>query len=137
MVKLERASPIVEVAKENVTTIPAKIPKIEINCSPTFKALDKQYDDTFGYTQRYMDLKYIPSRVHADFLGSKSDWHLDLLQPAISSNNVELSQTWLEEKSDDRIFNDVQSDEDNCFVWCEVSCVYQRALPQVVYEVIA
>lgn len=114
-----------------------KISKIEINCSPTFKALDKQYDDTFGYTQRYMDLKYIPSRVHADFLGSKSDWHLDLLQPAISSNDVELSQTWLEEKSDDRIFNDVQSDEDNCFVWCEVSCVYQRALPQVVYEVIA
>lgn len=114
-----------------------KISKIEVNCSPTFKALPKQYDDTFGYTQRYMDLKYIPSRVHADFLGSKADWHLDLLQPAISSNEVELSQSWLEEKSDDRIFNDVQSDEDNCFVWCEVSCVYQRALPQVVYEVIA
>lgn len=114
-----------------------KISKIEVNCSPTFKALPTQYDDAYGYTQRYMDLKYIPSRVHADFLGAKSDWHLDLLEPPISSNNVELSQTWLEEKSDDRIFNDVQSDEDNCFVWCEVSCVYQRALPQVVYEVIA
>lgn len=114
-----------------------KISKIEVNCSPTFKALPTSYDDTFGYTQRYMDLKYIPSRVHADFLGAKADWHLDLLQPAISSNNVVLSQSWLEEKSDDRIFNDVQSNEDNCFVWAQVDCVYQRALPQVVYEVIA
>ena len=95
------------------------------------------FDEIFGYTPRYMDLKFIPSHVHGDFLGSMSDWHLDLLHSAINTNSVELSQTWLEEVEDDRIFSQTYEDANNCFIWCECRCVYQRALPAVSYEVIA
>ncbi len=94
------------------------------------------YDEVFGYTPRYMDLKFIPSHVHGDFLGSLSDWHLDLIQSPINDKSVELSHAWLEERSSDRIFSEVYDDSSNCFIWSECRCVYQRALPSVSYEVI-
>lgn len=91
----------------------------------------------FGYTQRYMDLKYIDSQVHSDFLGSMSHWHLDCIQPAIGNKTLKLSHDFLEESSDERIFNDTSDDYDNCLIWCECDCVFQRALPSIVREVIA
>ena len=113
-----------------------KINKIEVSAMPTLLGLEPTYDDTFGYTQRYMDLKYIEDKVHSDFLGAKSDWHLDLMQKPFNVNDVELSQAWLEEREDDRIFTDTYENENNCFIWTEVDCSYQRALPSIVREVI-
>lgn len=109
-----------------------KVTKIEADAMPTYLSLSAQYSDVLGYAPRYMDLKYVSSHVHADFLGSKSDWHLDILQSPISSNDVELSQQWLEERADDdRIFTDLYDKECVCDVWVHVDCVYQRALPAV------
>lgn len=99
--------------------------------------VENWYDEIFGYTPRYMDLKFIPSHVHADFLGNLSDWHLDLIQSPINDKSVELSQAWLEERSSNRVFSEVYEDSNNCFIWSECRCVYQRALPAVSYEVIA
>lgn len=109
----------------------------EVSVMPTYLTYEKKYDSVFGYTQRYMDLKFIPSKVHGDFLGSLSDWHLDLIQPAIGSNTIKLSQNWLEERSDDRIFAEVFDDTSVCKIWCECRCSFVRALPAVVYDVIA
>lgn len=115
------------------------VTKKEICAAPILKGSSSSsswYDEIFGYTPRYMDLKYIPSSVHGDFLGSLSDWHLDLIQSPINDLSVELSQAWLEENSTDRIFSEIYDDSSNCFIWCECRCVYQRALPAISYEVI-
>lgn len=110
----------------------------EVSCMPMSLAGDTdEYEQVFGYTQRYMDLKYMPNRVHADFLGAMSDWHLDLMQPAIATNLPVLSQKFLEEETTDRIFAEVNDDENNCFLWVEADVVYSRCLPAIVRNVIA
>lgn len=115
-----------------------RIDKYEICCAPIVPKLDPHFNSLFGYVQRYLHLKYIPSSVHGDFLGSKSDWHLDLLQPAIQvKDDIQLTQQWLEERDDDRIFTDIYDDESNCVIWCECDGTFRRALPVAQYEVLA
>lgn len=113
------------------------VTKKEVSAAIPYLGYSGAFDDIFGYTPRYMDLKFIPSHVHGDFLGSMSDWHLDLLHSVINTNKVELSQHWLQEVEDDRIFAETYEDSSDCFIWSECSCVYQRALPARSYDVIA
>lgn len=113
------------------------VTKKEVSAAIPYLGYNGAFDDIFGYTPRYMDLKFIPSHVHGDFLGSMSDWHLDLLHSVINTNKVELSQQWLQEVEDDRIFAETYEDSSDCFIWSECSCVYQRALPARSYDVIA
>lgn len=117
--------------------------KKEVSCMPfiskpssDFEVKDF-YESVFGYTQRYMDLKFIENKVHGDFLGPLADWHLDLIQKPFNKGDSELSQSFLEERSDDRIFSEVFDDASNVYIWCECDCVFQRALPAVIREVIA
>lgn len=120
------------VLKKEVTCMPFIGNSLE--CSTSAREF---FDSTFGYTQRYMDLKFIESKVHGDFLGSLADWHLDLIQKPFNKGDSELSQSFLEERSDDRIFSEVFDDASNVYIWCECDCVFQRALPAVIREVIA
>lgn len=110
--------------------------KIEANVMPMlFNHKKPNYNDVLGYTMRYMEYKYIANRVHADFLGQKADWHLDIIQKPINPNDVELSQEFLEEQTDDnRIFTDVYDDEMNCDIWCMCNCTFRRALPAINYS---
>lgn len=110
--------------------------KIEANVMPVFfNVKEPNYKDVLGYTMRYMEYKYIASKVHADFLSQKADWHLDIIQPPINMNDVELSQEFLEEKTDDnRIFTDTFDDEMNCDLWVMCNCTYRRALPAINYS---
>lgn len=112
------------------------IEKVEVTASPWMRGSAFKFQDTYGYTQRYMDLKFMRNKVHSDFLGALSDWHLDLLQPAIQSDDINLSQSFIEERDDDRIFSDVDDEACNCFIWCECDCTYQRALPIILHSVL-
>lgn len=115
------------------------ITKKEVSIMPMLLGSDTSfYDKTFGYTQRYMDCKFIRSQIHADFLGAMSDWHLDHIQPSLAvDDSISLSQNWLEEREDDRIFAEVNDNANTCFIWAECTGSFTRALPAIEREVIA
>lgn len=71
--------------------------------------------DTFGYTPRYAEYKYIPSRVAGDFRTTLNYWHLG----RIFSSEPALTQEFIECLPEDaeRIFA-VQDGSD--YLWCHV-----------------
>lgn len=84
-------------------------------------------DATFGYTPRYSEYKYMPSRVAGDFQTTLDFWHLG----RIFGNEPALNQNFIEMHADnaERIFA-VQGTEDNlyCHVLNKVRAV--RKMPR-------
>jgi len=65
-----------------------------------YYANDGQNEETFGYTPRYAEYKYLPSTVHGEFKTTLDFWHLG----RIFDNRPQLNQEFIECDPDTRIF---------------------------------
>jgi hypothetical protein len=57
-----------------------------------FDEADSKNDDTFGYTPRYAEYKYIPSSVHGEMKTSLAFWHMGRIfanRPALNESFIE------------------------------------------------
>lgn len=69
----------------------AQLGEQEIKNKEIYYAADGQNEGTFGYTPRYAEYKYNPSRVSGSFRSSLSYWHLARIfatRPALNSSFV-------------------------------------------------
>ena len=63
-------------------------------------ANDEENEDTFGYTPRYAEYKYLPSTVHGQFKSTLDFWHLG----RTFTNRPQLNKQFIECFPDTRIF---------------------------------
>lgn len=77
-----------------------------------FDASDGENDDTFGYTPRYAEYKYLPSRVCGDFRDTLSYWHMG----RIFKNRPHLNGNFITSSGDGRIFADTNEDYQKLWV---------------------
>lgn len=77
-----------------------------------FDASDGENDDTFGYTPRYAEYKYLPSRVCGDFRDTLSYWHMG----RIFKNRPNLNGNFITSSGDNRIFADMNDDYQKLWV---------------------
>lgn len=80
--------------------------------------------NTFGYTPRYAEYKYLPSRVHGLFKTSLRYWHLARRfgEPGMDAPNLNNSFVTVKPSELDRVFA-VYSDDDNPWtehLWCQL-----------------
>jgi len=83
-------------------------------------------DSTFGYTPRYAEYKYLPSRTAADFRDNLSFWHLG----RIFASRPVLSASFIESDPSSRIFAVEDSDVDKIYAHVFVRCSVNRRLPK-------
>ena len=88
--------------------------------------LDNQ-DETFGYTPRYAEYKYVPSAVHGDFKDSLSYWHMG----RIFSSQPSLNGTFIKANPTNRIFNVL--DDEHQKLWVHVYHNFKALRPMAVY----
>ncbi len=72
-----------------------------------YLANDGEDEDTFAYTPRYSEYKYIPSSVHGEFKTTLDFWHMG----RIFENRPRLNQTFIEADPTDRIFAVLDSEK--------------------------
>lgn len=77
-----------------------------------FDASDGENDGTFGYTPRYAEYKYLPSRVCGDFRDTLSYWHMG----RIFKNRPNLNGNFITSSGDGRIFADMNDDYQKLWV---------------------
>lgn len=77
-----------------------------------FDASDGENDGTFGYTPRYAEYKYLPSRVCGDFRDTLSYWHMG----RIFKNRPNLNGNFITSSGDGRIFADTNVDYQKLWV---------------------
>lgn len=77
-----------------------------------FDASDGENDDTFGYTPRYAEYKYLPSRVCGDFRDTLSYWHMG----RIFKKRPHLNRNFITSSGDGRIFADTNDDYQKLWV---------------------
>ncbi len=89
-------------------------------------AYDPTGDETFGYTPRYAEYKYMPSRVAGEFRSSLDEWHA----ARIFSSLPTLSQDFIEVDADDfdRIFA-VTDGDDNLYMHVLNKVKARRQMP--------
>lgn len=90
-------------------------------------AYDALGGDTFGYTPRYAEYKYLPNRVAGDFKTSLNFWHLGRIFDAIPV----LNQEFIESTPSDRIF--AVTDEGTQKVWCHILHKISARRPMSLY----
>lgn len=87
---------------------------------------EKEEDNgVFGYTPRYADYRYMPSRVSGEFRKSLDYWHYGrkfLNRPALNQDFVEYS-------NDNRIFAIINEDVQQVYVHMNNICYVDRMLP--------
>lgn len=92
-----------------------------------YVAGDGLNQETFGYTPRYANYRYIPNTVHGEFKDTLMYWHLGRYfdqRPGLSSSFIECDP-------DTRIFAVEDQDEDP--VWCHIFNVVQARRPIPLY----
>lgn len=77
-----------------------------------FDASDGENDGTFGYTPRYAEYKYLPSRVCGDFRDTLSYWHMG----RIFKHRPNLNGDFITSSGDGRIFADMNDDYQKLWV---------------------
>lgn len=77
-----------------------------------FDASDGENDETFGYTPRYAEYKYLPSRVCGDFRDTLSHWHMGRIFKA----RPHLNGNFITSTGDGRIFADQNDDYQKLWV---------------------
>lgn len=82
--------------------------------------------ETFGYTPRYAEYKYIPSTVHGEFRTSLDFWHMG----RIFGSKPTLNQDFIECNADDveRVFS-VPSGEEHLYVYLHNEVKATRLMP--------
>jgi len=87
---------------------------------------DGKNDDTFGYTPRYAEYKYIPSSVHGEMRKSLNFWHMG----RIFGTRPDLNQDFVEMDSDEvsRIFA-VEDDSEDVYVYLHNHIKARRPMP--------
>lgn len=85
--------------------------------------------DTFGYTPRYAEYKYIPSGVHGDFKGNLSYWH----QGRIFDKAPVLNKSFVESDPSSRIFavdeGSTTDENQKLYSLVQFKCKVKRTLP--------
>lgn len=71
-------------------------------------------EETFGYTPRYAEYKFLPNRVAGDFRTSLNHWHMSRIFAAPPA----LNQSFIEADPTERIFAVEADDVDN--LYCHV-----------------
>lgn len=82
-------------------------------------------NQTFGYTPRYAEYKYVPSTVHADMRDTLKYWHMARefeTQPALNDSFVKSDPTL-------RIFNVIDESTDHLYCQCYNRVSALRPLP--------
>ncbi len=100
----------------------AQLGEQEVKMSELYATLDTDTnDETFGYQQRYAEMKYMPSTVHGEFKTTLNFWHWG----SIFTEKPTLSPEFVECHPSPRIFNVIDENEDPCY------CVLQNNLTAV------
>lgn len=89
-------------------------------------ATDGNDDETFGYTPRYSEYKYIPSTVHGEFRDTLSFWHMGRIfgsRPSLNATFVECNEDEV-----DRVFAVTEGDE-NLYVYLHNKVKARRPMP--------
>lgn len=92
-----------------------------------FDASDQKNPETFGYTPRYAEYKYIPSRVCGDFRNQLNFWHMG----RIFNNRPNLNGDFVTFKGDNRIFADTNDDYNK--LWVNIKHHVSALRPMPVY----
>lgn len=96
-----------------------------------WKGVDNNLDklkETFGYTPRYSEYKFEPSRVHGQFLTSLDYWHM----ARKFANKPSLNSQFVEAQDIRRIYPVVDEDADNHALYCQmyVNLKANRLMPR-------
>ena len=88
---------------------------------------DNKNDDTFGYTPRYAEYKYIPSSVHGEMRKSLNFWHMG----RIFASRPALNQDFIEMDADEvsRIFAVQEQDSEDLYVYLHNHIKARRPMP--------
>lgn len=89
--------------------------------------VDGENDDTFGYTPRYAEYKYIPSTVHGEMRKSLNFWHMG----RIFASRPALNQDFIEMDADEvsRIFAVQEADSEDLYVYLHNNIKARRPMP--------
>lgn len=91
-----------------------------------------EMDDTFGYTPRYAEYKYIPNSVHGDFRGNQYDsykmWHLARDFGSLPRLNNKFV-TCQPDASNQRVFALTDPKQDKFLNLIRVTCHAKRPMP--------
>ena len=82
--------------------------------------------ETFGYTPRYAEYKYIPSTVHGEFRDSLKFWHMGRIfatRPSLNATFVECNEDEV-----DRVFA-VDDGDENLYVYLHNKVKARRPMP--------
>lgn len=88
-----------------------------------YLANDGQNEDTFGYTPRYSEYKYINSSVHGEFRSSLAFWH----EGRIFSSRPALNSTFITCVPDTRIFAVTSGEQLYCHMYHNIKA--KRKMP--------
>jgi hypothetical protein len=84
--------------------------------------------ETFGYTPRYAEYKYIPSSVHGTFRTSLDFWHMGRNfsgRPALNQSFIEMDEAEI-----DRVFAVLDPPEtENLYVYLHNNIKARRPMP--------
>lgn len=89
-------------------------------------ATDGEDDNTFGYTPRYAEYKYLPSTVHGEFRDTLDFWHMGRIfgaRPSLNSTFVECNEDEV-----DRVFA-VEEGDENLYVYLHNNVKARRPMP--------
>lgn len=89
--------------------------------------LDSSNNQTWGYTPRYAEYKFIPSRVHGDFTQNNFDfWHFGRKFTSLPS----LGSTFIHEPPTNRVFAVQETSWNHC--WCQfyLNILAKRPMPK-------
>ena len=87
---------------------------------------DGKNDETFGYTPRYAEYKYIPSTVHGEMRKSLDFWHMGRIfasRPELNQDFIEMDHTEVS-----RIFA-VEADSEDVYVYLHNHIKARRPMP--------
>jgi hypothetical protein len=87
---------------------------------------DNENEETFGYTPRYAEYKYLPSTVHGEMRNTLKFWHMGRIfgaRPTLNSTFIECQESEV-----DRIFAVTEGDE-NLYVYLHNKIKARRPMP--------
>jgi len=86
----------------------------------------EQNDNTFGYMQRYAEMKYENDRVAGQMRTTMADWHM----ARIFQNRPQLNQSFIECNPTNRIFNVTDPNEDQYILLITNKDISRQILPK-------
>lgn len=90
-------------------------------------ALDSENNQTWGYTPRYAEYKFIPSRIHGDFTQDNFDfWHFGRKFDKLPT----LGETFIFEPPTQRVFAVQESSWNHCWVQLYLNIKAKRPMPK-------